>query len=333
MLDLKIKAAVLSEGSVVRFQGAVLELLRYAGQEIQVNTYIYLEQEGLRYQFITRSHCDLEKNRSIEKHIVCEAVKAYTFPEETRENQVIYYAPGKNTPVAVSKLSRRKNLDYFDGAFQGETILGCEYFAFLRETGENDYMVLLSTKNLRMLLREAFMQQFCIEYSVQKNTALFHHIFSPGREIIPRGAYLGIVKISDIYATETKTFFEQEGHLYEYSCLEKFDECREDVIRNTRFYRSCDVREVETFSLPPETEFAMMDCYLPVDEKKHVLRQMTAANYGKYVPFDERDVTVSGCTYFAAVLRNRADKMSENVLYSIVESYKKTRFKKLRNSL
>lgn len=333
MLDLTIRAAVLSEGNVVRFQGAALELLRYAGQEIQVNTYIYLEQEGVRYQFVTRNHCDMQKNTSIEKQITCEEVEAYTFPEENRKNQVIYYAPKKNAPVAVSKLSQRKNLDYFDGAFQGETILGCEYFAFLREEGENDYMVLLSTKNLRALLREAFMQQFGIAYSVQKNTALFQKVFCPGREIKPRGAYLGIVKISDIYATETKTFLEQDGHLYEYSCLEKFDECREEVIRNTRFFRSCEIREVEKFSVPEETEFAMMDCYLPVDEKKYVLRQMTAANYGKYVPFKEADIMVSGCTYFAAVLRNRADKLSENVLYTIVESYKKTRFKKLRNCL
>ena len=50
------------------------------------------------------------------------------------------------------------------------------------------------------------------------------------------GALMGIVKISDIYAVETCIYIEKDGEKYVYRCLEKFDECREEIIKNTRFY-------------------------------------------------------------------------------------------------
>ena len=52
MLNLNINCDILQEKNIVRFNGAALELMRYEGQEIQVNTYIYLEKDGKKYQFI-----------------------------------------------------------------------------------------------------------------------------------------------------------------------------------------------------------------------------------------------------------------------------------------
>lgn len=333
MLDLKIQSSVLTEGQIVYFRGATMEMSRLSGDQIQVNTCIYLEQDGRRSRFATYNRCDVRKNCSIEKRIVCEPVESYTMPEETGKNEIIYYLPKKTAPVAVGKLSRRRRLDYFDGAFPSENVLGCEYFAFLREPGEQDYMVLLSVRNLNTVRRGAFVEAFGGVSHVQKDAALFQTVFAPGRELLPRGGYLGVSKISDIYATEAGTFFEQAGRLYEYTCLEKFDSCGEGAVRNTRFFRSCRLTEVERFLLPEEQGFAMMDCYLPVSDKTYVLRPMTSAQYGKYVPFPEAEVRVAGCPYFAAVLENRVDPDSENVLYPIVEAYKKTRYKKLRNTL
>ena len=61
MLNLNINCDILQEKNIVRFNGAALELMRYEGQEIQVNTYIYLEKDGKKYQFITYNHCDVQK--------------------------------------------------------------------------------------------------------------------------------------------------------------------------------------------------------------------------------------------------------------------------------
>ena len=52
MLNLNINCDILQEKNIVRFNGAALELMRYEVQEIQVNTYIYLEKDGKKYQFI-----------------------------------------------------------------------------------------------------------------------------------------------------------------------------------------------------------------------------------------------------------------------------------------
>ena len=90
MLNLNINCDILQEKNIVRFNGAALELMRYEGQEIQVNTYIYLEKDGKKYQFITYNHCDAQKNVSLDKKIICEEIQNYEFPEETRKNQIIF---------------------------------------------------------------------------------------------------------------------------------------------------------------------------------------------------------------------------------------------------
>ena len=109
MLNLNINCDILQEKNIVRFNGAALELMRYEGQEIQVNTYIYLEKDGKKYQFITYNHCDAQKNVSLDKKIICDEIQNYEFPEETRKNQIIYYLPpeGKEE-TALTKLTRRR---------------------------------------------------------------------------------------------------------------------------------------------------------------------------------------------------------------------------------
>mgnify|MGYP005985833905 FL=1 len=55
MLNLNINCDILQEKNIVRFNGAALELMRYEGQEIQVNTYIYLEKDGKKYHIPKKS--------------------------------------------------------------------------------------------------------------------------------------------------------------------------------------------------------------------------------------------------------------------------------------
>jgi hypothetical protein len=100
------------------------------------------------------------------------------------------------------------------------------------------------------------------------------------------------------------------------------------VVHNTRFFRQCNLCRVDAYTIPAETEYAMADYYLPVNEGVVTLKEMKSVNYGKYVPFSDGDVNVTGCSYFAVTMKNRAEKQSEKVLYTIVEAYKKTRFKK-----
>lgn len=334
MLDLQIKCGVLTEKNAVRFAGAAMELTRYREQEIQVNTYIYLEKDDKKYQFLTFNHCDASKNISLEKGIVCEETEEYSFPSETRKNQIIYYLPqSEKQEVMLSKLTRRREQEDYDGAFVGQQVLGCEYFAWLREPGDNDYMVLLSTKNLRAAYRPEFMRQFGIDVLKERNGALFKEVFAVGAKVEFCGAFSGIVKISDIYAVENMVFVKKDNKKYIYRCLEKFDECREEVIRNTRFYREISLSETDSFEIPPETEYAMLDCYLPADEKVSVIRELGKAQYGKYVPFEESEVKVFGCSYFSAVLENYSDADSENVVYITVEACRRTRYKKLRSML
>ena len=334
MLDLQIKCGVLEEKSVVRFAGAAMELTRYREQEIQVNTYIYLENDGRKYQFITFNHCDASKNISLEKRIVCEETEEYSFPSETRKNQIIYYLPqSEKQEVMLSKLTRRREQEDYDGAFPGQQVLGSEYFAWLREPRDYDYVVLLPTKNLRAVYRPEFMRQFGIDVLEERNGALFKEVFAVGANVEFCGAFSGIVKISDIYAVETMVFIKKDDQKYIYRCLEKFDECREEVIRNTRFYRETSLSAVKQFEIPEDTEYAMLDCYLPADEKVSVIKELGKAQYGRYVPFEESEVAVHGCRYFSAVVENFSDRDSENVVYITVEACRRTRYKKLRNML
>ena len=53
MLNLNINCDILQEKNIVRFNGAALELMRYEKKKIQINTYIYLEKDNKKYQFIT----------------------------------------------------------------------------------------------------------------------------------------------------------------------------------------------------------------------------------------------------------------------------------------
>ena len=260
MLNLNINCDILQEKTIVRFNGAALELMRYEGQEIQVNTYIYLEKDGKKYQFITYNHCDAQKNVSLDKKIICEEIQNYEFPEETRKNQIIYYLPpeGKEE-TALTKLTRRREQDDYDGAFPGDNVSGCEYFAWPNGEDDDNYMVLLSTKNLTMVFRPQFMDKFGIDMLAQRNHELFENVFTEGNVIKFDGALMGIVKISDIYAVETCIYIEKDGEKYVYRCLEKFDECREEIIKNTRFYREISFCKTKEFNIPDESEYAMLD--------------------------------------------------------------------------
>lgn len=73
-----------------------------------------------------------KKNVSLDKKIICEEIQNYEFPAETRKNQIIYYLPpeGKGE-TALTKLTRRREQDDYDGAFPGDNVSGCEYFACL----------------------------------------------------------------------------------------------------------------------------------------------------------------------------------------------------------
>ena len=334
MLNLNINCDILQEKNIVRFNGAALELMRYEGQEIQVNTYIYLEKDGKKYQFITYNHCDAQKNVSLDKKIICEEIQNYEFPEETRKNQIIYYLPpeGKEE-TALTKLTRRREQDDYDGAFPGDNVSGCEYFAWLNGEGDDNYMVLLSTKNLTMVFRPQFMDKFGIDMLAQRNHELFENVFTEGNVIKFDGALMGIVKISDIYAVETCIYIEKDGEKYVYRCLEKFDDCREEIIKNTRFYREISFCKTEEFNIPDESEYAMLDCYISYDDKPVMIKKTGRAQYGKYVPFEDKDVEARGCGYFNAVLENQVDKDSENMIYLTIEACRKTRYKKLKNML
>lgn len=55
----------------------------------------------------------------------------------------------------------------YDGAFPGDNVSGCEYFAWLNGEDDDNYMVLLSTKNLTMVFRPQFMDKFGIDMLAQ----------------------------------------------------------------------------------------------------------------------------------------------------------------------
>ena len=194
-------------------------------------------------------------------------------------------------------------------------------------------MVLLSTKNLTMVFRPQFMDKFGIDMLAQRNHELFENVFTEGNVIKFDGALMGIVKISDIYAVETCIYIEKDGEKYVYRCLEKFDECREEIIKNTRFYREISFCKTEEFNIPDESEYAMLDCYISYDDKPVMIKKTGRAQYGKYVPFEDKDVEARGCGYFNAVLENQVDKDSENIIYLTIEACRKTRYKKLKNML
>ena len=141
------------------------------------------------------------------------------------------------------------------------------------------------------------------------------------------------VDASDIYAVETCIYIEKDGEKYVYRCLEKFDECREEIIKNTRFYREISFCKTEEFNIPDESEYAMLDCYISYDDKPVMIKKTGRAQYGKYVPFEDKDVEARGCGYFNAVLENQVDKDSENIIYLTIEACRKTRYKKLKNML
>ncbi|MBS7045347.1 MAG: hypothetical protein KH121_04475, partial [Eubacterium sp.] len=82
-----------------------------------------------------------------------------------------------------------------------------------------------------------------------------------------------------------------------------------------------------------ESEYAMLYCYISYDDKPVMIKKTGRAQYGKYVPFEDKDVEARGCGYFNAVLENQVDKDSENIIYLTIEACRKTRYKKLKNML
>lgn len=338
MLELQVRSDILTGGSHFYLVGAALALRRYRQNEdeLQVDTYLYFEQEGKKHQFITKNHCNIKKNISLKKEIVIEETEEFDFPEETRENQIVYYKPSSHRAVTARELSASEIRNWYGNDFHtGENakILGNEYFAFLREESDNDYMVLLSTAQLSVVHRPDFLRLFNINFYEKRNHELFESVFKEGDSIELIGMYLGIRRISDIYATENFSYFIKEGKKYEYHCLEKFDEVKGPQITNTRFYREISLREVTEFTVISDKEYQLVDYYIPVKDEPLVLKKQSKIDYDRYVPFAENKVSVVGTPYFSIILDNKEDADSRDYAVILVDHCRKTRFKKFESRL